>query len=893
MGFHGSILQLARTARCPVVLTAESNPFFFLRWLNNIKPTPKSGFLHASDPSTGFQMFSSDSSKRGSPELCQGLTLFTLSDCDFRATNRTIELIGSGNGLDENFSGSKWSQWLLTKGIDIALFDDFRSILYRCFNKKLQQFPTAIEHKKIFQPNFEDILKFKKCCWHYPVIHEVLPHCTLQTESSLVVIHGRHFLQPTTSLRSESIAHVSVEIGGTGCECVLMSDTEIVVKVAPLCANTLLAGETFIQRVVVVVSPYDGAGPKCPPLRSDYCGDGCGIIRNISKLLKHATEFAVCTRPISQKIKSDVRNSSFKKSKKNSKLFRVNSVDNLSNSGDEVELSINGKSASQLKKRRKLLILDSDEEMVSDTNNIDLISSTDLERDHRYCFEKDSEGVFSSENSMVLDQYKVLAMQRSCESFTTSLRQCMLSSLQVLKRFDALSYLFLDPVDPIAYPDYYEIVKKPIDLHSIEESVNRDLYHRPVSISTHEKTGACNNIIALNLPSITAFLDDVRRIWSNCLLYNCDNGDLIEATVVLSIIFEVYFRDSLAKLAATYQSGIYGNDCTDRNQGILQVVEVLAPKLVEIRLCKVVIDTFPACPTIWEEFQRGSQDWPSFSNFNEWLVFAKKLVTESISKPDLSPKRFLSQFFDVDDGGVKTLKQPIDIDLTLKSNDIDLPASPDLVSLIAEIDRDRAETNLEMVPAGLEYCRSFASSPQWSGPSLEFREQSLMDSFLLHNISIYADALSASETLSAFATELDSFGDQEEELFNDINDKNAFNNNIVRSYSGSEDAFAISSISFYLRQMSQLSLQENICSIDDEKIMTFNTLLNGNSHQNPCTEHDPLHINDIRPIEWSYFSNLRYEFNPSTETTSLATNSTPPKLSDCSESEITTNEVSF
>lgn len=61
------------------------------------------------------------------------------------------------------------------------------------------------------------------------------------------------------------------------------------------------------------------------------------------------------------------------------------------------------------------------------------------------------------------------------------------------------SWIFLEPVDPIKLniPDYFDIVKEPMDLSTIRTKLNSNQYMRA-----------------------TEFVRDVTLMFDNCILYN-------------------------------------------------------------------------------------------------------------------------------------------------------------------------------------------------------------------------------------------------------------------------------------------------------------------------------------------------------------------------------------
>src|ERR1044072_6697205 len=72
------------------------------------------------------------------------------------------------------------------------------------------------------------------------------------------------------------------------------------------------------------------------------------------------------------------------------------------------------------------------------------------------------------------------------------------AALKELKKHPSAG-LFLEPVDPIKYgiPDYFDIIKQPMDLGTVESKLD-----------------------ALQYTTVADFELDVRLIFSNCILYN-------------------------------------------------------------------------------------------------------------------------------------------------------------------------------------------------------------------------------------------------------------------------------------------------------------------------------------------------------------------------------------
>lgn len=80
---------------------------------------------------------------------------------------------------------------------------------------------------------------------------------------------------------------------------------------------------------------------------------------------------------------------------------------------------------------------------------------------------------------------------------------------------------FLKPVDHVALgiPDYPLIVKEPMDLSRVEKKLRAGAYTNPMQFAT-----------------------DVRKIWSNAILYNPKSSPVYDMTVVISNYFEKIFK---------------------------------------------------------------------------------------------------------------------------------------------------------------------------------------------------------------------------------------------------------------------------------------------------------------------------------------------------------------
>jgi len=96
-----------------------------------------------------------------------------------------------------------------------------------------------------------------------------------------------------------------------------------------------------------------------------------------------------------------------------------------------------------------------------------------------------------------------------------------LECLRKLKRLSSAGP-FLEPVDVegLGLTDYYDIIKEPMDIRTVEEKLKSDQYS-----------------------SASQFAADVRKIWSNAFRYNSKGSHVYNLASEMSSAFERYFKD--------------------------------------------------------------------------------------------------------------------------------------------------------------------------------------------------------------------------------------------------------------------------------------------------------------------------------------------------------------
>ena len=118
-----------------------------------------------------------------------------------------------------------------------------------------------------------------------------------------------------------------------------------------------------------------------------------------------------------------------------------------------------------------------------------------------------------------VDHEMAYTTQKLPKNIMDSLKKCK-NILASLKKHRC-SAPFLRPVDPITLncPDYFEIIKEPMDLGTVEKKLRNNSYTSPYG-----------------------FFTDVRKIWSNAFTYNPRNSPVYNMTLEISHYFEDLYK---------------------------------------------------------------------------------------------------------------------------------------------------------------------------------------------------------------------------------------------------------------------------------------------------------------------------------------------------------------
>ena len=139
----------------------------------------------------------------------------------------------------------------------------------------------------------------------------------------------------------------------------------------------------------------------------------------------------------------------------------------------------------------------------------------------------------------VLANYNRASSQIYYEDMEDTMKPC-LKILQMLKS-NKTSWPFRDPVDPIAQgvPNYFEIIKEPMDLSTIESNLKNGVYN-----------------------SSTQFHADINKVIKNSFMFNKNNPEFCKLTAE----FEQYYQKISADPVVRNETVAFTNRSTFQNK---------------------------------------------------------------------------------------------------------------------------------------------------------------------------------------------------------------------------------------------------------------------------------------------------------------------------------------
>jgi len=137
------------------------------------------------------------------------------------------------------------------------------------------------------------------------------------------------------------------------------------------------------------------------------------------------------------------------------------------------------------------------------------------------------------------------------DDLSEEMRDCY-KILQEIKRHE-WAWPFLEPVNIVVLniPDYFSVIKHPMDLQTLEI-----------------------NLLNKKYESINQFATDMRRIWTNCYTYNAPETDVSLMARKLDSLFEEKFK----KFSDSTDTSFYKNKVMEMEQQIENMKEKLEKK---------------------------------------------------------------------------------------------------------------------------------------------------------------------------------------------------------------------------------------------------------------------------------------------------------------------------
>lgn len=140
-------------------------------------------------------------------------------------------------------------------------------------------------------------------------------------------------------------------------------------------------------------------------------------------------------------------------------------------------------------------------------------------------------GAVSSDENGDADNEQVEPRQTSARRGRSATPQSRMQSIHRIIMTNKNAYMFLKPVDPVYWeiPDYFDVIKNPMDLGTIMTKLEKREYE--------------------NQPS--AYAADVRLVWSNAMTYNKEEEPVYKMARIMSREFEYQWSSKFLELDLT------------------------------------------------------------------------------------------------------------------------------------------------------------------------------------------------------------------------------------------------------------------------------------------------------------------------------------------------------
>ena len=123
-----------------------------------------------------------------------------------------------------------------------------------------------------------------------------------------------------------------------------------------------------------------------------------------------------------------------------------------------------------------------------------------------------------------------------------------------------LSQPFRDPVDPADAPGYLTVIDHPMDLSTVQASldeglyvcVHKDNFNLKSSVDSAQQSTRCE--MTVECIDVPAFMADMRLVWKNCLSYNHHSDSIVKQAKTLHEMFERMLYEKIEEISVSFQS---------------------------------------------------------------------------------------------------------------------------------------------------------------------------------------------------------------------------------------------------------------------------------------------------------------------------------------------------
>jgi len=100
------------------------------------------------------------------------------------------------------------------------------------------------------------------------------------------------------------------------------------------------------------------------------------------------------------------------------------------------------------------------------------------------------------------------------------------------------SWPFSDPVDPQEVPDYYEIIKEPMDLQTIGLRIDAGDYYVTLEVCCRPVRSLAQSVTLTHVFWTQIFAADFQRMFANCRVYNAPDTPYFKCANRLESFFD-------------------------------------------------------------------------------------------------------------------------------------------------------------------------------------------------------------------------------------------------------------------------------------------------------------------------------------------------------------------